>query len=101
MPHGYIALTAQTSESRLFGYMDATGNYVKTRFYDCYVDGGVFVIDEADNASANLLTALNGALANGTGAFPCGNMKRHPDFVCLATGNTSGWGANPILVPRT
>ena len=53
MQHGYIALTAQTSESRLFGYMDATGNYVRTRFYDCYVDGGVFVIDEADNASAN------------------------------------------------
>jgi cobaltochelatase CobS len=98
--HGYISLTAQTGESRLFGYMDATGNYVKTEFFTCYTEGGVFVIDEADNASANLLTALNGALANGHAAFPCGNLPRHKDFVCIATGNTSGWGANPMFPER-
>ena len=98
--HGYISLTAQTGESRLMGYMDATGNYIKTEFFTCYTQGGVFVIDEADNASANLLTSLNGALANGHAAFPCGNMPRHADFVCIATGNTCGWGANPMFPER-
>jgi cobaltochelatase CobS len=100
LEYGYVALTAQTGESKLFGYMDAMGVYQSTKFYECYTKGGVFCIDEADNASANLLTALNGALANGHGAFPNGNQARHPDFVCVATGNTSGWGANPMFPER-
>ena len=98
--HGYAALTPQTGISYLFGFMDATGKYVPTEFYNCYKNGGVFVIDECDNAAANLLTALNGALANGKCAFPCGNIERHKDFVCVATGNTTGWGANPKYPER-
>ena len=98
--HGYVSLTAQTGESKLFGFVDAHGNYQKTEFYTCYTEGGVFLIDEGDNASANLLTALNGALANGHAAFPNGNQPRHPDFVCIVTGNTSGWGANPMFPER-
>jgi cobaltochelatase CobS len=52
----------------------------------------VFNIDEVDNASGSTLTTLNSALANGHAAFPCGMVERHPDFVCIATGNTVGLG---------
>lgn len=97
---GYISLTVQTSESRLVGYRDANGNYIDTEFYKRYTEGGVFLIDEIDNASGNLLTALNSALANGNGAFPCGQVKRHPDFICIATGNTTGFGHNPLFPER-
>jgi cobaltochelatase CobS len=100
LPFGYVALTIQTSESRLIGYNDANGEYVATEFYKRYTEGGIFLIDEIDNASGNLLTALNSALANGNGAFPCGQVKRHPDFICIATGNTTGFGHNPMFPER-
>ena len=100
LPYGYISLTIQTSESRIVGYNDAQGNYVPTEFYKRYTEGGVFCIDEIDNASGNLLTSLNSALANGNGAFPCGQVKRHPDFICIATGNTTGFGHNPMFPER-
>jgi energy-coupling factor transporter ATP-binding protein EcfA2 len=98
--YGYISLSAQTAESRILGFMNATGVYVETEFYRCYKDGGVFCIDEMDNASANLLTALNSALENGRAAFPCGVVDQHKDFVLVATGNTAGYGANPMFPER-
>lgn len=100
LSYGYISLSAQTAESRLLGFMNATGGYVETEFYRCYKNGGVFCIDEMDNASANLLTALNSALENGRAAFPCGVVEQHKDFVLVATGNTAGYGANPMFPER-
>lgn len=94
LDYGYISLNPQTPESRLLGYMDANGKYVASTLYKLYKDGGVFCIDEMDNASAALLTTLNSLLENGIGAFPCGNVKRHRDFIVVATGNTMGRGGN-------
>jgi cobaltochelatase CobS len=93
LAYGYISLNPQTPDSKLLGYMDATGNYRRTVFRDCYEHGGVYCIDEMDNCSDSLLTTLNGALENGHGAFSDGVISRHPDFVCVATGNTAGRGS--------
>ena len=98
--YGYISLNPQTPESRLIGYMDATGNYHSTLFVELYKNGGIFCIDEIDNSSPALLTTLNGCLENGVAAFPCGMIERHPDFVCVATGNTSGRGASYLFPDR-
>ncbi len=100
LPYGYISLSAQTAESRLLGFMNAVGVYVETEFYRCYKNGGVFCIDEMDNASANLLTALNSALENRKAAFPHEVVDMHSDFVMVATGNTVGYGANPMFPER-
>jgi cobaltochelatase CobS len=101
MKHGYISLTPMTPESRLFGYMNGmTGEYVSTEFYRLYRDGGVFCIDEMDNGSSSLLVALNSALENGSCAFPCGMVKKHADFILVATGNTVGLGANRMFPNR-
>lgn len=94
LAYGYISLNPQTPESRLLGYMDANGKYQPSVLYKLYKDGGVFCIDEMDNASAGLLTTLNSLLENGIGAFPCGQVNRHPDFIVVATGNTAGRGGN-------
>ena len=91
--YGYIALCPQTPESKLLGFVDAHGQYVKTVFRTIYENGGIFCIDEADNASPALLTMLNGLLENGHGAFPDAIVPRHKDFVLVATGNTCGNGA--------
>ena len=98
--YGYISLTPQTPESRILGYMSATGSYVRTPFRDCYENGGVFCVDEMDNMSQALATTWNGALENGHMAFPDTLVPRHKDFVMVGTGNTSGSGANPSYPER-
>lgn len=90
--YGYLSLAPMTPESRLVGFLDAGGTYRETPFFKCYTQGGVFCLDEMDNANDAMLTALNGALENGKAAFPCGIEDRHPDFVVVATGNTAGYG---------
>lgn len=97
---GYLSLNPQTPDSRILGFIDAGGTYRPTPFYNCYKEGGVFCIDEMDNASAALLTTLNSMLENGIGAFPSGLVSRHKDFVLVATGNTNGKGANPMFPER-
>lgn len=100
LEYGYISLNPQTPDSRLLGFIDANGNYRDTVFYRMYRDGGVFCIDEMDNASPSLLTTLNSCLENGHAAFPCGLVPRHENFVLVATGNTCGRGANPQFPER-
>jgi cobaltochelatase CobS len=92
--------TSQTTESSLVGFINATGHYVTTEFRKRFEDGGVFLLDEVDNANPNVLGVLNSALANGTMAFPDGMVKRHTDFVCIAAGNTYGNGATAEYVGR-
>lgn len=94
LPYGYISLNPQTPDSRLLGYMHAGGEYVPSEFFKRYTEGGVFCIDEIDNASASLVTTLNGLLENGHGAFPNGVYPRHKDFACVCTANTIGRGGD-------
>lgn len=113
--YGYASLNPQTPESRLLGFIDAGGVYRETEFFRCYkwcgttdcdcCTGGVFCIDELDNGHPALLNTLNGMLETdadgiGRGAFPCGIVQRHPRFVCVATGNTNGRGADKLFPER-
>lgn len=105
MKYGYVSLNPQTPESRLLGFIDAGGIYRETEFFRCYTAGGVFCIDELDNGHPALLNTLNGMLETdsdgiGRGAFPCGVVERHPDFVCVATGNTNGRGGDKLFPER-
>lgn len=92
--------TSQTTESSLVGFINAAGHYVTTEFRKRFEEGGVFLLDEVDNANPNVLGVLNSALANGEMAFPDGMVKRHTDFVCVAAGNTYGNGATAEYVGR-
>jgi hypothetical protein len=94
LAYGYVSLNPQTPDSRLLGYMHAGGEYVPSEFFRRYTEGGLFCIDEIDNAAASLVTTLNGLLENGQGAFPHGVFNRHPDFVCVCTANTIGRGGD-------
>lgn len=91
---------SQTPESRLFGYQDANGQYVPTQFRKCYEKGGVYILDEMDSASPNVLTSLNAAIDNGHCTFPDKTIAKHPDFICIACANTYGNGADRQYVGR-
>jgi hypothetical protein len=92
--------SAQTTETAITGYMDATGTYRTTEFRERYEKGGVMLLDEVDNGNPNVLTVLNSALSNNFMAFPDGMVRRHQDFVLVATANTFGNGATAEYVGR-
>lgn len=76
------------------GYKNAAGEFEETEFYKAWTQGGVFMLDEADNACAEALVTLNAALANGYYSFPgIGRVECSPNFYCVAAGNTNGQGA--------
>lgn len=77
------------------GYKNAQGEYEETPFYKAWKNGGLFFPDELDNSTAEAIIALNAALANGYYTFPNSGEKvaKHPDFYCIAAGNTNGQGA--------
>lgn len=57
-------------------------------------------MDEIDAGNANVLIQVNAALSNGLCAFPDKMVKRHPDFIFIASANTYGNGANRQYVGR-
>ena len=93
-------LTAATTEYALKGFKDANSNYVKTPLRDLFENGGVYLLDEIDNANPNVLGVLNSALSNGFMAFPDGMVAKHKDFIAVAAGNTYGNGATAEYVGR-
>lgn len=100
LPFYSKSISQQTSEFSFLGYMNAAGSFVETDFYKAYTTGGIFCLDEIDNGNPNILAVLNSALSNGHCSFANGIQTRHQDFICIATANTTGRGANQKYVGR-
>lgn len=100
LPFYAISVGGQTSKSDIIGYMHAGGEYVRSMFREAYENGGVFLMDEIDAGNANVLIQVNSALSNQYCAFPDGMVKRHKDFIFIASANTFGNGANRQYVGR-
>ena len=107
-PFASVSCTAGMSESALQGWMlpgdGGAFDYVPSDFVRMYENGGVFLFDEIDAADPNTLLFVNQALANGSFYLPirkgASQVKRHPDFVCIAAANTFGTGANMTYAGR-
>lgn len=101
LPFSAMSFTAQSQESKLFGYISPiSGEYIPTEFFARFSEGGVFCLDEADAANPNLLNGLNMAIAQGYAPFPHGMVQKHPDFICIASANTFGDGATEEYIGR-
>jgi cobaltochelatase CobS len=90
-----------TSEWDLLGFRNADGDYVPGLLREPYENGGVLMLDEIDNSNPSVLTTLNSALESGMCTFPDGAVARHPDFICIAGGNTYGTGPDRMYCGRT
>jgi MoxR-like ATPase len=107
-----ISCSAGMSESQLLGRLLPIGEggsfrYVESPFIKAYREGGVILLDEIDAADANLLLAINAALANGHIDVEARaaneidtSVKRHPDTIIIAAANTWGSGADTQYVGR-
>ncbi len=109
LPFASLSCSAGMSESQLLGWLLPVGEggkfeYVASDFVTAYENGGVFLLDELDAADENVLLVLNQALANGGFFLPQRRanpqVKRHPDFVCIAAANTFGHGADMTYAGR-
>lgn len=96
-----ISIGPQTSKSDIIGFINGSGEYVRTVVRDAYEHGGVLLIDEFDAGNAAVLTILNMILANDIASFADGMVNRHPDFYVVAAGNTYGRGADSLYVGRS
>ena len=91
---GYYYTNNVTDEVQIKGFIDANGRYHETEFFKAFTQGGIFLLDELDASIPETLTMLNEAIANGYFPFPNGKVNAHPDFHCVAAGNTFGTGAD-------
>jgi hypothetical protein len=97
----FAAHGAMGMAHELIGFVDAGGAYHEPAFVRLYRNGGLCLLDEMDASDANVTLVMNGALDNGHMQIPTGEMvARHPDFACIATGNTFGAGATAEYVGR-
>ena len=99
---GIISGTAGTTEAEFTGtsYPNiSTGEsvFITTDFVECFENGGVFLLDEADALDPNCFLKINAALANGVLPLPKRHSKpvarKHDSFVCIVAANTFGHGA--------
>lgn len=96
IPFYTFCFTPVTTESKVAGYMDATGNYVMSLFYKAFKNGGVLFLDEMGFAPAYIAGFINPALSNGWCAFPNNEMVyQHKDFYWVSACQTplNGGGA--------
>lgn len=110
LPFYFISCSQGISDSVLTGMLYPFGEmgrfeYAASEFLKAYEDGGVYLIDEIDRADPNLLIVINAALAGDKLAVPKRKdkpyAKKHPDFICIAAGNTLGNGADRMYSSAT
>jgi len=94
LPYYSISVSYQTSVGTLLGYMDAQGHYVRSLLREAYEHGGVFCIDEIDAGNQNVIMCLNAVTNQDVVGFPDGMVKKHKDFIAIATANTKGDGSD-------
>ena len=91
---------AVTDEYKMTGFIDANGHYNETQFFTAFTQGGLFMLDEIDASSPEVLILLNAAIANKYFNFPTGRFDAHENFRLIAAGNTYGTGADSEYTGR-
>jgi cobaltochelatase CobS len=103
-----ISLGPTTTESRLWGGMDAHGKFFEPPFIklarhamDNPESGSVYCLDELDNGNAGIIATLNSAMANGWFTAPNGDViTMGKNFVIVGAANTFGTGPTAEFAGR-
>ena len=96
-----VSFSNQTTKTDLLGFVDANGIYRKSSFVDAFQNGKVFLGDEIDACSSNVLVLLNSAISNGFIETPdTKTIRVHDNFRFIATANTNLRGAKDGFTAR-
>ena len=99
-----LTLGFDTTKSDILGFKTIGGEYISTPIIDAFTNGGVLLLDELDACGGQALLYINTILSTRIGAeiqTPNGPAKRHPEFICIAAGNTIGTGATAKFCGRS
>ena len=84
------------------GFAKPDGTLQETTIYLCVKFGWLLFWDEADTSLPQAGNVMNSLLANGYIDFPVvGRVYAHPNFRCIAAGNTNGRGGDSEYTGRT
>jgi len=98
---GSISFSNQTTKTDLLGFVDANGIYRKSGFVDAFENGKIFLADEMDACSANVLVLLNSAISNGFIETPDAKVIHvHESFRFVGTANTNLRGSKDGFTAR-
>jgi len=97
-----ISCNGGISPAWLLGRDTVSNGVTYGDFVRIFRDGGVFVFDEIDAASPDILILVNEAIANGRLYHPLTGecIVRHADFYAIGIGNTLGTGATAAYSSR-
>lgn len=90
----FHVMNSVTDEYKLTGFIDAAGRYHGSEFREAFENGGVFLLDEIDASAPDVLVVINAAISNSWFPFPDRTVTAHKNFRVIATGNTTGRGAD-------
>ncbi len=89
-----ISFSPQTTQSQIFGFVDAMGIMRHSSFTDAFINGKMYLGDEQDACGANIFILFNSAIEQGYFDLPDGTQAvRHPNFRYIGTANTNLRGA--------
>lgn len=97
------SFSAHAGQHDVVGFVNAH-EYVRTPARDAWENGGVWLLNEVDAASPDVLVAANDLVESRPGSvyvFPDGEaVERHDDFRVIATANTNGSGPDQQYTGR-
>lgn len=96
-----VTFSVQTTEAKLVGFRDATGEVRETPLVSALREGAVVLFDEFDACPPAIAVTINTVSANRMVSTPAGTFPIHPDTVLVFSGNTPLDGATSAYNGRS
>ena len=96
-----VTFSVQTTEAKLVGFRDASGEVRETPLVSALREGAVVLFDEFDACPPAIAVTINTVSANRMVSTPAGTFAIHPDTVLVFSGNTALDGATSAYNGRS
>lgn len=96
-----VTFSVQTTEAKLVGFRDASGEVRETPLVSALREGAVVLFDEFDACPPAIAVTINTVSANRMVSTPAGTFAIHPDTVLVFSGNTPLDGATSAYNGRS
>ena len=96
-----VTFSAQTTEAKLVGFRDATGEVRETPLVEALQMPSIILMDEWDACPPSVAITVNAITANRMISTPSGTYEVHPEAVVVFSGNTNLDGATTAYNGRS
>lgn len=96
-----VTFSSQTTEAKLVGFRDATGEVRETPLVSALQEPSIVLFDEWDSCPPSVALTVNAVSANRMVSTPSGTYQVHPECVLVFSGNTNLDGATTAYNGRS